>query len=358
MKLFTLPSEIQALFVTNPVNIYYLTGFSSLSAPLEKDAYLFITEKNWYLLTYAMYKSEAEQAVSDKQHITPIYLSQNTPLKAAFTSIKNNHQIESLGVESGSILLNEYRLLTTIFPSVSLQEKLFWIEPLRVMKTDTEVEYIKNACAITDECFAYLEHTLQEGMSEKDIAWEIESFIKQHAAELAFPPIVAFNEHSAIPHHVASPTTSLKTPTLVLLDFGAKTHGYHADITRVLFWGEPKKEWVNAYKSVKNAKDKATEYIQTTRDPSGKTADSIAREFLMKEGYESFPHGLGHGVGLSIHEDPRLSMTRDDVLKKDMVFTIEPAVYLPQQFGIRLEDTVWYTGDSLYPLTDAAYYSL
>lgn len=356
MNMFTLPSEIHALFVTNPVNVYYLTGFSSLSAPNEKDAFLFITKNKWYLLTYAMYKEEAERAVYDKEHITPMYLSQNTPLREALSSIKQNHEINALGVESSSILLNEYRLLTSIFSTVSINEKLFWIEPSREVKTEKEVEYIKNACAITDECLTYIEQTLKDGMSEKDIAWEIESFIKQHAAELSFPPIVAFNEHSAIPHHIASTATSLQKPTLVLLDFGAKIQGYHADITRVLFWGEPKKEWINAYRSVKQAKDKAAEYIQTTKDPSGKTADRIARELLIKDGYESFPHGLGHGVGLSIHEDPRLSMTRDDLLKQNMVFTIEPAVYISQQFGIRLEDTVWYTNERLVPLTNSSYY--
>lgn len=358
MNLFTLPSEIQALFITNPVNVYYLTGFSGLSAPNEKDAFLFITENKWYLLTYEMYKEEAQRAIIDKHHITPVYISQGMPLKAALQAIKHTHEIESLGVESSSILLNEYRLLTTIFSTVTLNEQLFWIEPSREIKTEKEVEHIKKACAITDECFAYIQQSLNDGMSEKNIAWEIESFIKQHGAELGFPPIVAFNEHSAIPHHVATSATSLKKPTLVLLDFGAKIQGYHADITRVLFWGEPKKEWVNAYRNVKQAKDKATEYIQTTKHPSGKTADSIARELLIHEGYESFPHGLGHGVGLSIHEDPRLSMSRDDVLKHGMVFTIEPAVYLSQQFGIRLEDTVWYTDERLVPLTNSPYYPL
>lgn len=351
MNEFTLPSDVEALFITNPTNIYYLTGFNGLAAPGDRESYLFIVGSHTLLLTYSMYRKEAEEVVKHHKEITPVYLSRDLSLLHAIQNTHKQYPFSRLGVESESLLLSEYRNLSHALPTVAIIEKTQWIEQKRIIKSPDEIQVLKQACELTDACFTHIQTLFTDGVSEKDIAWEIESYIKKHDGELSFPPIVAFNEHSATPHHLADTTTTLTKPTLILLDFGAKIQGYHADMTRVLFWGKPKPEWKKAYTDVKKAKEVAHTYIQSTPHPSGKKADALTRETLTSSGYETYPHGLGHGVGLAIHEDPRLSSVRDDQLLPHMVFTIEPAVYIPDQFGIRLEDTVVLTENGLTTLT-------
>jgi Xaa-Pro aminopeptidase len=151
-------------------------------------------------------------------------------------------------------------------------------------------------------------------------------------------------------------STLLQENTPVLLDFGAKVRGYHADITRTIWFGDsPSVAWKKAYQTVLQAKQQAEEYLNDNETPDGNKADQIAKDIISQAGYQPYPHSLGHGVGLEIHENPRLSLSRSDTIKPEMVFTVEPAVYVADSFGIRLEDTVVKTVDGIIHLTTSPF---
>ncbi len=198
---------------------------------------------------------------------------------------------------------------------------------------------MKRAIRITDECFSFIQTQINSDSTEAELAWYIERYFREHHAQIAFNPIVAFNTHSSIPHHVSQSDCKLQEPSIILMDFGGKVEGYHGDMTRMLFWKKPHDEWIKAYTAVLTAQQKAIEYLDSA-NPNGAMADTIARECINKAGFPTYPHSLGHGVGLEIHEDPRLTMHRETVLEEQMVFSVEPGTYLPGQFGIRIEDLV------------------
>ena len=196
-----------------------------------------------------------------------------------------------------------------------------------------------------------------------EIAWEIESYFKKRGAENAFPPIVAFGKNSSQPHYSSSIRYTLDAKrSLVLLDFGARVNGYCADMTRMLFMGLPKTEWKKAYQALKLAQQKALSYLAQSfqyidilknqrRKISGAELDQLVRKELAKFGYPPYPHSLGHAVGLAIHEAPRLSIRRDEELKPGMIFSVEPGIYVPGQFGMRIEDLVLLTENGIEVLS-------
>ncbi len=219
-----------------------------------------------------------------------------------------------------------------------------------MIKTLQEIRKIQKSCEITDQCFKYILPRLKPGLTETQVAELITKFIKKNGANDAFPPIAAFNQSSSEPHHIPSNSCGLETDSLILLDFGAKLDGYCSDLTRVIFMGNPSGEQKKVYETVLQAQNKAINLINQG-ERNCKLLDQLIKEFISGIGYPPYPHSLGHGVGLEIHEDPRLSIKRDHILKPGMVFTIEPGIYLPGKFGIRIEDTVILTETGLEILT-------
>jgi Xaa-Pro aminopeptidase len=212
------------------------------------------------------------------------------------------------------------------------------VEDLRVIKNETELEDIRKAAKITDCAFDFIKGKIKKGASEKELALELEYFLKKNADEAAFPPIVAFGKNAAIPHYLPTNNQQLTTNNLILLDFGAKIHGYCSDMTRVVFFGEPSSKHKLVYKIVLAAQEEVLKTLNKYTAISGMKLDKIARQFIKKHHFPPYPHGLGHGVGLSIHEDPRLKIASKHILRPGMVFTIEPAIYLKGWGGIRIED--------------------
>lgn len=225
------------------------------------------------------------------------------------------------------------------------------LRDLRLCKDDDEVEAIQRACALTDACFDHLLTFVKPGLSERDIAWELEGWFRQHGAEdLAFEPLVLVGARAAMPHGRPGDTV-VATDRPLLIDFGCQVDGYRSDMTRTVFFGEPDAETRRRYEAVRQAQQLAFE--AAAPGVIGQEVDRAARDHLVQAGLgEAFSHGLGHGIGLETHEDPLL-LGWSRPLEVGMVFTLEPGVYLPGQIGIRIEDDVHLTVAGAVRLTNA-----
>ena len=221
---------------------------------------------------------------------------------------------------------------------VKLKNGTARLQKLREIKTEQEISNIKRACEIIETVLSQVKNIIKLGVTEEEIAEYIKTqVVKMGAEDIAFETIVAFGKHSAVPHHKTG-KTRLKNNQCILIDTGAMVNGYRSDITRTYFFGKPTKEFVDNYNAVLKANLLALDYAKAGR--SLKQVDALARDYLKDKGVgEYFTHSLGHGIGLAIHEQPRLSKNARGVLKENMAFTIEPGVYFDDKYGIRIEDT-------------------
>lgn len=340
-------SGCESLLVTNPINIRYLTGFVGAS-PEEREAYVLLTQNQTFLFTNALYREQAKTA-----NATIIEISRGNPFAKVFKRrLLAKLQGDSLrsyrvGFEEYDLTVAEFRKLKKELRGVHLVATKNRIEELRMIKREDETENIRKAAKLADECFDVILGKMKPGVTESGIAWEIESFFRKRGAETAFSPIVAFGKNSSIPHYSSTNNSQLTTNNLILLDFGAKINGYCSDMTRVVFFGKPKDEWKKAYETVRKAQAAALDNIHNN-------PDGIARNIIRKSGFPVYPHSLGHGVGLAIHEQPRLSYKKRVKLRAGMVVTIEPAIYKEGSYGIRVEDLVLLTKDGIEILSTSS----
>jgi Xaa-Pro aminopeptidase len=212
------------------------------------------------------------------------------------------------------------------------------LEGLRLVKGAGEIDAIGRACELTDRCFEHLLETVRPGMTERDVAWEMIVWFRANGAEApAFDPLILVGARAAMPHGRPS-DAPVSAGQPLLLDFGCQVDGYRSDMTRTVFFGEPDREARRRYDAVREAQQLAFEAAAV--GVIGSEVDAVARRSLQAAGLgEAFTHGLGHGIGLETHEEPRL-LTWHRPLEAGMVFTIEPGVYLPGELGVRIEDTV------------------
>jgi Xaa-Pro aminopeptidase len=225
------------------------------------------------------------------------------------------------------------------------------VNALRLIKDPAEVAAIQRACELTDRCFAHLLTALRPGMTEREVAWELEGWFRANGAEdLAFDPLVLVGARAAMPHGSPSDVPVTRGQAL-LIDFGCQVDGYRSDMTRTVFFGEPPDDVKQRYRLVRDAQQRAREGARPGM--AGIDLDGIARRHLEEAGLgEAFSHGLGHGIGLETHERPMLKDWRRP-LEAGMVFTLEPGVYLPGEIGIRIEDVVHLTDAGARDLTNA-----
>ena len=331
------PKNVDAFLITNPTNIRYLTGFVGVD---KRDAYLLVFNNKNILFTNSLYREQAK-----KLALSVIKISRDNPLAKELATVVKQEKITKLGFEEADLTVAEYNKLQKELKGVTLVPTKNRIEDMRMIKREKEIKNIRLAASLTDQCFKYITGRIRPGVTEVRLAWEIEGWLRYHGGETAFPPIVAFNEHSSQPHYHGRSNNPLRRGSLILLDFGAKINGYCADMTRVVFVGKPKDEWVRVYKTVFDAQQKALDTLDShSHFGSGKldgaAVDRIARGVIEKSGFPVYPHSLGHAVGLDVHESPRLTMKKPAVLKPGMVVTVEPGVYVEGAYGIRIEDLV------------------
>jgi Xaa-Pro aminopeptidase len=226
------------------------------------------------------------------------------------------------------------------------------VESLRMVKSEDELITIQKACKIADDAIQNAAIQLKAGVSEKQVAWNLESMLRQHGSDtLPFEIIVASGPNAALPH--AQPSDRLLNDgEPVIIDLGARCAGYCSDITRTFIIGAETEEFNTIYNIVLGAQTTALSIIEAGM--SARSADGLVRGMIVNAGYgEFFGHGSGHGIGLETHELPRIGTVSDDILQENMVFTIEPGIYLPGWGGVRIEDTVTITNGRLRMLTNA-----
>ena len=324
-------SDIDTAFISSKDNIRYYSGFTGTLA------FLLITEHKSIIVTDSRYTVRAQEESPDYE----IY-----QLKSGDNWIKNStDQIKSkvIGFEGNFVSFNMLNQLKE-----RANKDLIWkdyseqISKERVVKSKSEVEKIEAAISISDRAFNAVSKEIEVGMTEKEIAWEIEKEMRILGAEsISFDTIVASGLNGSKPHH--SPTNKqISNGEAITIDMGAKLNGYCSDLTRTIFIGKPDEKFKKIYNIVLRSQLIS---IETAKDGmTGEEIDKISRDIISEEGFgEYFGHSLGHGVGLEIHENPGVGPNSKNEITPGMVYTIEPGIYIDGWGGIRIEDMVLMT---------------
>ena len=328
----TFPARrIDAFLVTQDTNIAYLARFPA------SESWLLVGKRKIFYITDFRYILEARKGLRGIGVVRYIKSRSETLFQTA-----RRQDIRRLGFDPDHITLAQYRAFSKQCPSsIELVAVPHPVETLRETKDATEVKYIRQALVIHKQAYHLVKRLIRPDVTEQDILSRLENFVKGKGAGFSFPPIVASGLNSCYPHAKVT-GRKLKKNDIVLVDIGIEVKGYKSDLTRMFFLGRipPLVQKVND--AVAGAQLKVIKKIR----PGVPAAelDLAARNHLAKNGLARyFGHALGHGVGLDIHESPRLSQSDPAVLKAGMVITIEPAVYIPHRFGIRIEDMVLVT---------------
>ncbi len=341
-----LKEKLDGVFISSVSSISYLTGFTNFSKD-EREAYLFIGKDFQYIITDGRYSEAVKNQVS---HLTLFERGNNKSTEELLK--KHKKDIKNLGIEEDDLTVSEHKIIKKHFKNI----KHFEVSKLRSVKEKEEVKKIKKACALGDKAFKFILGKIIKGVTEKQIAYELEKFIKDQGAEFSFSAIVAFGKNSSIPHHQTG-ETKLKDGDFVLLDFGVKFQNYCSDMTRTVFFGRATDKQKEIYNVVLQAQQRAANFLNTKiksgKKVTGTEVDRVAREYISSYGFPDIPHSLGHGIGLEVHEHPSLSSKSKDILKEGMVFSIEPGIYIPNFGGVRIEDLFVIEEDGLKQLTNA-----
>jgi len=326
--------RFDAVLVQAERNVTWLTGFSG--------------DSTWLLLTL-----DSERLISDFRYITQLeeecpgvetlIRTSSTKLSDAVAMLVQAAGIERLGVEGHVITLELAETVKAALPKTSIESFAWEIEALRAIKDREEIAEIREAIRLAERGYDYFRAVLTPGKTERQLAAELEFALRQQGAQgLSFPAIVAVGDRAALPHYRPGNRLVSESPWL-LLDWGARTHsGYCSDLTRMLLTGKPDRKFEKIYRTVLEAQLAAIERIAP--GVSCSDVDSAAREVIHAAGFgKYFDHGLGHGIGLEVHESPRLSKKVETILQAGMVVTVEPGIYLPGWGGVRIEDDVLVT---------------
>ena len=320
--------DLQGMIVSNPINIKYLTN-------IDAEGILLVTRKENIYITDGRYIEYVQSILTIEDEIIVYNITD-----VSSDDYENFFMFcENVGFEENHVTYAKYKEYMHKFKINNLVETENIIEKQRAIKDDEEIKNIMTACEITDECFSYILKYIKPGMTEKQIAREIEEFYNKKADGLSFDTIVASGENSSKPH--AIPTDRIiQKQDIITIDMGCKYKGYCSDMTRTIFVGS-----VPEY--VKPVYDLVLKNQMQTLDQM-KDGESIRLLTKMVENdfrLHNFDliHSLGHGLGLEIHEKPYINYKNDNTLKENMVVTDEPGIYLPGKFGVRIEDTVLIT---------------
>jgi Xaa-Pro aminopeptidase len=328
--------DLDAILVSRSANKRYFSGFRL--GPGEESmsgisGTLLVTAGANLILADSRY---TEQAAIEARgwKLVPI----TRTLASELPPILLEHEVEALGMEASIVPHADWAALAEAAPGVELHAIDDELVPLRIRKSPDEIDAIGRACALTDACFAHLLDFVRPGMTELEVAWELDRFFRANGAEgLAFEPIVLAGARASMPH--GRPTEArIERGNVLLIDFGCIVDGYRSDMTRTVIIGEASQEVLRYHDAVREAQAAALEAIAI--GINGQEVDDAARRRIAAEGVEPYGHGLGHGIGLETHEPPRLRRSEAYTLEAGMVFSVEPGIYLPGLTGIRIEDIV------------------
>lgn len=330
--------ELDAIIIASQVNRRYISGFTGTAGAAV------ISEDDARLITDFRYTEQAEaqaegfQIIEHKQKIETEINNQLKELKARRVGFEKDY------ITYGQFETYEQALDVELVPVSGL------VEALRMIKSEDELKIMKKAAKIADDAFTHIQSFIKPGVKEIEVANELEFFMRrQGAVSSSFDTIVASGYRSAMPHGVAS-EKEIQSGELVTMDYGALYNGYCSDITRTVAVGEVSDELRKIYDIVLEANMRGVN--NTKPGMTGKEADALTRDYIKEQGYgDRFGHSTGHGLGMEVHENPRLSHLSQEVLKPGMVVTVEPGIYVPGAGGCRIEDDIVITEEGNERLT-------
>jgi len=337
-------NKCEAVVVSNLANIRYLTNFSGSSA------YLFVTDDEVHFVTDDRYEEQIKTELYDLPNMQ-VHITRD--VWGYLAKSKFLHKVENLGFEADHIPYADAVEIRNRIRPLKFKPITNLVERFNQPKAPEELEYIKKACQIAEKVYEEMLGFIQPGMSERDIAVEIAYRTRKHGSEGdPFDIIAVSGPRTALVHGKPS-DRKIKKNDIILLDFGAKVNGFGSDITRTFCVGKATKEQKAIYDLVYKAKKAACDAARPGMN--GKLLDAVARKMIDSAGYGlNFQHSLGHGIGIVAHEGPIITFRRDDqIIPEDVVLAIEPGVYFPDKFGIRIEDVIFVTRNEITYLTNA-----
>jgi Xaa-Pro aminopeptidase len=321
--------KIDALFVSDKTNIFYLTGFRG------SNGYVLVTKNHLYLFTDSRYTEKAEKNACEDCRIIDI-------APGLFFMIHNvlvKHKVKSFGIEAQNLSVVFFKKLDSlngfkIHPADNI------LSSVRALKRIEELKAIRQSQKLNEQLLKLILDHLKVGVTEADLAWQMQLIAKDLGCQkLAFDPIIAFGANSAMPHHEVSSKKKLKRGDMILIDMGVMVKNYASDMTRTFFTKEPTKQQRHVYETVLEANRRAIQAI--AHGTIADEVDKAARKHISHSGYsKKFGHATGHGIGLDVHEMPRIAKGSEEILQAGMVITVEPGIYLPGKLGVRIEDMV------------------
>ena len=336
-----IPDGHTCAMITDPVNRRYFTGFRTSAGTV-----LCFRDKAYFIVDFRYYEKAAETVKG-----MDVILQDNADEQIA--EILCRHAAETLMIEADTMTVSTLREVSETFGDDvyidSSPELSEMIRDLRVIKDDDALSKITRAQRIAEKGFEYVLENIKRGMTEKEVALMLDNRMKLLGAEdISFDTIVLFDRNASLPHGV--PGNDRLEKGFVLMDFGAVVDGYHSDMTRTFYAGTPSEREKKAYETVLKAQLAGIK--AAAPGLTGKQLDAVARDIIDATEFKgSFGHSLGHGVGMEIHEEPYVSSRKEDILEPGMIITVEPGIYLPGEFGIRIEDMGMITEDSFDDIT-------
>ncbi len=338
-----IPKDSDCALITSDINRRYFTGMKSSAGIL-----LCFRDKAYLIIDFR-YIEKACKCVKDCEVIL------QDDLYPQISQLIKKHNAGTVSVESQEMTVSTLNRLSEKLPRFyfdSTDKLSNAIYDMRSVKSDEDIEKMKSAQKITDMAFSHILNFIKEGKTEREISLELDYFMLKNGAEaISFDTIALAGKNTSMPHGVPSDYT-INKGDFVLMDFGAVYDGYHSDMTRTVCVGTPTDEMTEIYNIVLSAQLNA---LKTAHSGiSGKTLDESARKIIEDKGYgEYFGHSLGHGVGMEIHEFPNASSKTEKIIPENSVVTIEPGIYIPDKFGIRIEDMVKITANGCMNFTES-----
>lgn len=338
----TLPHE--AILVTSDVNRRYLSGFDSSAGAV------LVTHTSAYLFLDFRYREMGELA-QKRGTIPAVFSIQDAASWTNLKKICEQENIRKIHFEDRRMTCAELGEAEDAMPDMEFEPLLDRLELLRVSKTEEELRKIRAAQALTEEAFLHVLSCFSKNVTDTALAAEIDCYFRRHGAENAFETILVSGPRTSLPH--GKPEGELLVPNgFVTMDFGAKVDGYCSDMTRTVVFGKADEEMRALYQLVRDAQDASFAVIRA--GVTGKEVDSAARDLIYNAGYEGcFDHGTGHSLGLEIHESPNFNQRGTTPIPAGAVLSVEPGVYLPGKYGVRIEDIICVTENGFENLTHA-----
>ncbi|HEX2915417.1 MAG TPA: aminopeptidase P family protein [Chloroflexia bacterium] len=346
-------THFDAFLVSHFANRRFLSGYSAPDhLPSETAGFLLVTPGSNFLITNFLYVDSAREETEPAGFEVVINVPGETFIQAIARLIRQSGA-KRVGFESVALVFDYYEALSReLAGEAELLPTRGFIEPLRWLKDAEELVLMRQAIAISDRAFDEVRPLIQPGITEKQIAWEIERRVREFGGEaLAFETIVASGPNGSTPHAVPGERV-IEAGDPVIIDMGARYFGYNSDMTRTVCAGEPTARFKEIYNIVLEAELRACDAVRPGL--TGNEVDAVARDIITQHGYGStFRHSLGHGIGLAVHEPPSVSKGSPHVLAPGMIHSVEPGIYLTGWGGVRIEDLVLVTEAGFENLTGA-----